>query len=77
MQGTHGWARVLDYFKAHPITAGGGANVICNHAADFSQLVTGPAAALPVVVGQMGPALDLGGSKPGDPVIQVKPLLAN
>lgn len=28
VQGTRDWARVLDYYVTHPITAGGGANVI-------------------------------------------------
>jgi hypothetical protein len=61
MQGTHGWARVLKYYKANPITADGGVNVIYethiyNHAGDFNKLLTDPALVLPVIIGEMGPA---------------------
>ena len=61
MQGTHGWARVLKYYKANPITADGGVNVIYethiyNHAGDFNKLLTDPASVLPVIIGEMGPA---------------------
>jgi hypothetical protein len=61
MQGTHGWARVLKYYKTNPITADGGVNVIYethiyNHAGDFNKLLTDPASVLPVIIGEMGPA---------------------
>ena len=60
VQGTGAWARYLDYYVAHPIAAGGGANVayevhVYNPAADFSWLFEDPARSLPVVIGEFGP----------------------
>ena len=59
VQGTREWARVLDYYASHPITAGGGANVayethVYNRPARFDELVTRPSAKLPVIIGEMG-----------------------
>lgn len=60
VQGTREWGRSLAYYVDHPITAGGGANVayethVYNRPARFDELVTRPAAKLPVVIGEMGP----------------------
>lgn len=60
VQGTGGWARRLDYYMTHPITAGGGKNIVYevhvyNPAKDFAKMVTKPAAKLPVVIGEFGP----------------------
>lgn len=68
VQGTRAWARVLTYYITHPITAGGGANVIYethpyNPKADFDTLVYAPSKTLPVVIGEFGPA---GGSTLAD-----------
>lgn len=59
VQGTREWGRVLDYYVAHPITAGGGANVayethVYNRPARFDELVTRPSRKLPVIIGEMG-----------------------
>lgn len=59
VQGTREWGRVLDYYVAHPITAGGGENVayethVYNRPARFDELVTRPSATLPVIIGEMG-----------------------
>ncbi len=59
VQGTREWGRVLDYYVAHPITAGRGVNVayethIYNGAARFDELVTRPSRTLPVIIGEMG-----------------------
>ena len=59
VQGTREWGRVLDYYVAHPITAGGGVNVayethVYNRPARFDELVTKPSRKLPVVIGEMG-----------------------
>lgn len=61
VQGTRGWARVLDYYLAHPITAGGGANVIYEtHVYDppsaFPGLFEQASQTLPVIIGEFGPA---------------------
>jgi len=61
VQGTRGWARTLDYYLTHPITAGGGANVVYethvyNPAADFMGLFELPSQTLPVIIGEYGPA---------------------
>lgn len=61
VQGTRGWSRVLDYYLTHPITAGGGENVIYEtHVYDppgeFAALFETPAATLPVIIGEFGPA---------------------
>jgi endoglucanase len=60
VQGTGGWARRLDYYVTHPITAGGGDNVayevhVYNPASDFGMLFQQPSATLPVVIGEFGP----------------------
>ncbi len=62
VQGTHGYGRSLDVYLTHPITAGGGENIIYethpyNPQADFDALVFGPAAQLPVVIGEFGPVV--------------------
>lgn len=59
VQGTREWARVLDYYVTHPITAGGGANIAYEtHVYDakkrFDELVVRPARKLPVVIGELG-----------------------
>jgi hypothetical protein len=59
VQGTREWGRVLDYYVAHPITAGGGGNVayethVYNRPARFDELVTRPSRKLPVIIGEMG-----------------------
>ncbi|EFN55972.1 hypothetical protein CHLNCDRAFT_145302 [Chlorella variabilis] len=61
VQGTRGWARSLAYYMTHPITAGQGLNVVYethpyNIAADFQSLFINPAASLPVIIGEFGPA---------------------
>lgn len=61
VQGTRAWARELQYYVTHPITAGGGANVIYEtHVYDppseFAALFETPAQTLPVVIGEFGPA---------------------
>ncbi len=60
VQGTRDWARVLDYYVAHPITAGGGDNVayethVYNPPSAFAALFETPARSLPVVIGEFGP----------------------
>jgi hypothetical protein len=61
VQGTRDWARVLDYYEGHPITAGGGVNIayethVYNPASRFDALVTRPAKTLPVIIGELGVA---------------------
>ncbi len=61
VQGTRAWSRVLDYYVTHPITAGGGTNVIYEtHVYDppseFAALFENPARTLPVIIGEFGPA---------------------
>jgi endoglucanase len=63
VQGTREWGRVLDYYVAHPITAGGGANVayethVYDRPARFDELVTRPSKKLPVIIGEMGTVND-------------------
>jgi len=63
VQGTRDWARVLDYYLANPITAGGGTNIIYethvyNPQPDFKALFEDPALSLPVIIGEFGPQLD-------------------
>jgi len=64
VQGLNNWARKLDYYITHPITAGGGANVIYethvyNHQFEatfpFSRLFEIPSQTLPVIIGEFGP----------------------
>lgn len=61
VQGTREWSRVLDYYVTHPITAGGGVNVIYEtHVYDppsqFPALFENPSQTLPVIIGEFGPA---------------------
>lgn len=61
VQGTGGWSRRLDYYTAHPITAGGGENVVYEvHVYDpeseFERLFVTPSRTLPVIIGEFGPA---------------------
>lgn len=63
VQGTRNWARVLDYYVANPITAGGGTNIVYethvyNPQPDFKALFEDPALSLPVIIGEFGPQLD-------------------
>lgn len=60
VQGTRAWARRLDYYVNHPITAGGGKNIIYEtHVYDpiyeFQTLFIEPAQTLPVIIGEFGP----------------------
>ncbi|KAI7843641.1 hypothetical protein COHA_002880 [Chlorella ohadii] len=60
VQGTRAWARPLDYYVTHPITAGDGINVAYethpyNPQADFAALWVNPAKTLPVLIGEFGP----------------------
>ncbi|PRW39381.1 Cation efflux system related [Chlorella sorokiniana] len=60
VQGTRAWARPLEYYVTHPITAGSGVNVAYethpyNPAADFASLWVKPAQKLPVYIGEFGP----------------------
>lgn len=61
VQGTRAWGRYLDYYLTHPITAGGGANVlyethVYDPPAEFPRLFETPAQTLPVIIGEFGPA---------------------
>ena len=61
VQGTRGWARTLDYYLTHPITAGGGANVVYethvyDPVSEFAALFETPSQTLPVIIGEFGPA---------------------
>ncbi len=61
VQGTRAWARRLDYYVDHPIAAGGGVNVlyethVYDPQSEFQALFIGPAQALPVIIGEFGPA---------------------
>ncbi|WLT31390.1 putative Ig domain-containing protein [Geothrix sp. PMB-07] len=63
VQGLDGWARDLSYYVTHPITAGGGANVIYeahpyNAVADFSTVFENASKTLPVIIGEFGPDPD-------------------
>ena len=62
VQGTRGWAREIDYYVDHPITAGGGTNIayethVYNHESDFDELFISPSEDIPVVIGEFGPAV--------------------
>ncbi len=68
VQGTGAWARRLDYYVGHPITAGGGQNVIYevhvyDPASEFPTMVTDPAQTLPVIIGEFGPSVSMGMSQ--------------
>jgi hypothetical protein len=59
VQGTQQWARVLDYYVTHPITAGGGTNIayethIYDPASQFAKLFENPGKTLPVIIGEFG-----------------------
>jgi endoglucanase len=61
VQGTGAWARRLDYYVTNPIAAGGGANVayeihVYDPTANFDAMLVAPAATLPVIIGEYGPA---------------------
>jgi len=65
VQGTREWGRVLDYYVAHPITAGGGVNIayethVYDRPGRFDELVTKPSRKLPVIIGELGPVNDKG-----------------
>ncbi len=60
VQGTQDYARNLEYYVSHPITAGGGSNIIYethayNPPGDWQDLFIGPAETLPVIIGEFGP----------------------
>ncbi len=61
VQGTRAWARRLDYYLQHPITAYDGVNIIYethvyDHADQFPGLFETPSQTLPVMIGEFGPA---------------------
>jgi hypothetical protein len=63
VQGTGMWSRRLDYYMSHPITAGGGVDVVYEtHAYDerakIDALLSGPGSVLPIVIGEFGPVDD-------------------
>ena len=60
-QGTGGWARYLQYYQTHPLTAGNGNNFayevhVYDAASTFQQRFVTPASTLPVIIGEFGPA---------------------
>jgi endoglucanase len=64
VQGTRMWARRLDYYVSHPITAGGGIDVAYEtHVYDgrekIDAMLDGPAKTLPVIIGEFGPVDDV------------------
>jgi endoglucanase len=64
VQGTRQYARVLDYYVTHPITAGGGVNVIYethvyDPAAQFQARFVDPKKKIPVIIGEFGPVTDV------------------
>jgi hypothetical protein len=61
VQGTGAWARRLDYYVTHPITAGGGGNIayevhVYDPATSFNSMVVVPAQTIPVIIGEFGPS---------------------
>ena len=59
VQGTGGWSRFLQYYVDHPITAGGGENVlyevhVYDPASEFASRFEEPAETLPVIIGEYG-----------------------
>lgn len=61
VQGTGGWARFLDYYVTHPITAGGGQDVayevhVYDPPSTFAARFENPSKTLPVIIGEFGPA---------------------
>ena len=64
VQGTRQWARVLDYYVTHPITAGGGVNIVYEtHVYDspdlFKTRFIEPSKKIPVIIGEFGPVSDV------------------
>ncbi len=60
VQGLRDWARDLSYYVSHPITAGGGRNVVYethqyNPKSEFGRYFLNAANTLPVIVGEFGP----------------------
>lgn len=60
VQGTGGWSRYLDYYVDHPITAGGGENIVYevhvyNPETDHAWLFIEPSQHIPVIIGEFGP----------------------
>ena len=60
VQGTRGWARRLDYYVTHPITAGGGKNIayethVYDPTSQFQAVFEDPSKTLPVIIGEFGP----------------------
>lgn len=60
VQGTQNYARDLAYYVSHPVTAGGGVNIVYEtHAyakpSDWKVQFTDPAKTLPVIIGEFGP----------------------
>jgi len=60
VQGLHGYARSLDYYLTHPITAGGGGNIayevhVYNPTSDFDGIFVQASKKLPVLIGEYGP----------------------
>ena len=65
VQGTGSWCRRLDYYVTHPITAGGGGNILYEvHIYDPKKALTDmldtPAQKLPLVVSEFGPVSSSG-----------------
>lgn len=61
VQGTGGWARFLDYYVTHPITAGAGKNIayevhVYDDASTFPARFQNPQKTIPVIIGEHGPA---------------------
>jgi endoglucanase len=60
VQGHGNWARMLDYYQTHPITAGGGENIVYevhvyDPPAQFQNIFIAPSQTLPVIIGEFGP----------------------
>lgn len=60
VQGLRDWARDLSYYVTHPITAGGGKNVVYeahqyNPKSEFGRYFLNAATTLPVIIGEFGP----------------------
>jgi endoglucanase len=60
VQGTGGWARLLDYYVQRPIEAGGGENIayevhVYDHKSLFDDRFNNPSKTLPVIIGEFGP----------------------
>jgi Cellulase (glycosyl hydrolase family 5) len=59
VQGTQHWGRTLGYYVTHPITAGGGKNIVYethvyDPASEFGSLFELPGQSLPVIIGEFG-----------------------